>query len=70
MTVYIVRVVGADKFASQGSTICTNSPCLFVHPVTHQSNTYNIFVTSMYPDATLGSQNNTILSELMCGDNA
>ena len=62
-TVYTVRVVGADGSVGQGCTVCTTSPCLYVHQVTHVAANYKISVTSMNPEGTLGSQNSTTFSE-------
>ena len=63
MTTYTVRVVGADGSVGQGCTVCTTSPCLYVHQVTHVAVYYNIYVTSIHPDGTLGPQNSTTLGE-------
>ena len=65
MTTYTVRVVGADGSVGQGCTVCTTSPCLYVHQVTHMATNYSIFVTSINQDGTLGSQNSTTFSELL-----
>eukprot|EP00731_Ephydatia_muelleri_P003815 Em0001g3815a len=59
VTIYTVRVVGADGSVGQGCTVCTIYPCLYVHQVTHVTDNYSIFVTSMNQDGTLGSQNST-----------
>jgi len=61
---YTLRVVGADGSVGQGCTVCTTSPCLYVHQVTHVASNYSIFVTAINQDGTLGSQNSTIFSEL------
>ena len=63
VTIYTVRVVGADGSVGQGCTVCTTSPCLYVHHVTHVAVYYNISVTSINPDGTLGPQNSTTFSE-------
>ena len=63
MTTYTVRVVGADGSVGQGCTVCTTSPCLYVHQVTHVAVYYNISVTSIYQDGTSGPQNSTTLGE-------
>ncbi|KAL5517975.1 hypothetical protein EMCRGX_G003632 [Ephydatia muelleri] len=62
VTTYTVRVVGADGSVGQGCTVCTTSPCLYVYQVTHVAVYYNISVTSINPDGTLGSQNSTTFS--------
>ena len=64
MTIYTVRVVGADGSVGQGCTVCTIYPCLYVHQVTHVTDNYSIFVTSMNQDGTLGSQNSTTFGKL------
>ena len=64
MTIYTVRVVGADSSVGQGYTLCTISPCLYVHQVTHATKNYSIFVTSINQDGILGSQNIITFSEL------
>ena len=64
MTIYTVRVVGADGSVGQGCTVCTTSPCLYVHQVTDVTKNYSIFVTSVNQDGTLGSQNSTTIGEL------
>ncbi|KAL5516976.1 hypothetical protein EMCRGX_G002436 [Ephydatia muelleri] len=58
VTTYTVRVLGADSSVGQGCTVCTTSPCLYVHQVTRMANNYYISVTSINRDGTLGSQNN------------
>ena len=63
MTIYTVRVVGAGGSVGQGCTVCTTSSCLYVHQVTHVAVYYNISVTSINPDGTLGTQNSTTFSE-------
>ena len=63
MTTYTVRVVGSDSSVGQGCTVCTTSSCLYVHQVTHEAVYYNISVTAINPDGTLGSQNSTTFSE-------
>ena len=63
MTIYTVRIVGADGSVDQGCTVCTTSPCLYVHQVTHVPVIYNVSVTSINQDGTLGSQNSTILGK-------
>ena len=63
MTIYTVRVVGADGSVGQGCTVCTTSSCLYVHQVTHVSNNYSISVTSINQDGALGSQNIITFSE-------
>ena len=63
MTTYTVRVVGADGSVVQGCTVCTTSPCLYVHQVTNVAVYYNISVTSINPDGTLGSQNSATIGE-------
>ena len=63
VTTYTVRVVGADGSVGQGCTVCTTSPCLYVHQVTHKAVYYNISVTSIYQDANFGLQNSTTLGE-------
>ena len=65
MTTYTVRVVGADGSVGQGCTVCTTSPCLYVHQVTHVAVYYNISVTSKNPVGTVGSLkfNSTTFSE-------
>ena len=57
VTWYIVRVVGSDSSVGAGLTVCTTSPCVYVHQVTHVANKYNIIVTSIDQDLTLGSRN-------------
>ena len=64
MTVCTVRVVGADGSVGPDCTDSTTSPCLYVHQVTHVAVYYNISVTSINPDGTLGSQNSVTFSEL------
>ena len=64
MTIYTLRVVGADGSVGQGCTVCTTSPCLYVHQVTHVARNYSIYVTAINQDGTLGSQNSTTFSEL------
>ena len=64
MTTYTVRVVGSNSSVGQGCTVCTTSPCLYVHQVTHMAHNYNIFVTSINQDAKFGFQNSITFSEL------
>ncbi|KAL5516993.1 hypothetical protein EMCRGX_G002457 [Ephydatia muelleri] len=59
VTTYTVRVVGADSSVGQGYTVCTTSPCFYIHQVTHMANNYSIYVTSINQD---GPQNSTTLS--------
>ena len=61
---YTVRVVGADSSVGQGCTVCTTSPCLYVHHITHVAANYNISVTPINEDGRLGSQNSTTFREL------
>ena len=63
MTLVTVRVVGADHSVGQGCTVCTTSPCLYVHQVTHVAVNYNISVTPINQDGTLGPQNSTTFGE-------
>lgn len=67
LTAYIVRVVGSDTSVGQGCTVCTSSPCLYVHQVTHVTNNYSIFVTSINGDGTLGPQNSTAIYGMFMG---
>ena len=64
MTLYQVRVVGSDSSDDLNSTVCTTSPCIYVHQVTHLANNYSIYVSSINQDATLGSENSTTFGEL------
>ena len=64
VTTYTVRVVGSDSSVGQGCTVCTTSPCLYVHQVTHMAHNYNISVTSINQDAKFGFQNSITFSEL------
>ena len=64
VTLYTVRVVGADSSVGQGCTVCTTSPCLYVHQVTHVAANYNISVTPINEDGALGSQNSATFREL------
>ena len=61
MTISTVRVVGSDNSVSQGCTVCTSSPCLYVHHITQEANNYSIFVTSMNRNGTSGSQFSTAI---------
>ena len=64
MTLFRVRVVGADNSVGQGFTVCTTSPCLYVHHITHVAVNYNISVTPINEDGALGSQNSAPFREL------
>ena len=64
MTLYTVRVIGADGSVDQGFTVCNTSSCLYVNRVTHMATSYSIFVTSINQDGTFGSQNSITLGEL------
>ena len=61
MTLYAVRVVGADSSVDQVCTVCTTSPCFYVHH-TYVTDNYSIFVTSIKGDGTLGSYNGTTIN--------
>ena len=65
MTIYTVKVLGADGSVGQGCTVCTTSPCLYVYQITHVAVYYNISVAYINPDGTLGSQNSIKFSELI-----
>ena len=62
MTLYAVRVVGADSSVDQVCTVCTISQCFYTHQVTHVTDNYSIFVTSIKGDGTLGSHNGTTIN--------
>ena len=65
MTLYTVRIIGADGSVGQGCTVCTASPCLYVHQVTQVAVSYNISVTSIEQSGMFGSQNGTTLGEFL-----
>ena len=66
MTLYTVRVIGSDSSFGQGYTLCTTSPCLYVHQDVHVANMYNIFVTTINQYEYSGSLNSARFGELKC----
>ena len=64
MTTYTVRVVGTDRAVGEACTVCTATPCLYVHQITqitHMTYNYSILLTAINPDGTFGLQNSTTI---------
>eukprot|EP00731_Ephydatia_muelleri_P027499 Em0019g372a len=64
VTTYTVRVVGTDRAVGEACTLCSTTPCLYVHqitPIAHMTYNYSVLLKAINPDGTSGLQNSTTI---------